>query len=295
MAPKTDFVQYDIRLSPANMFLVENARTAGVGNTFRLDTMGISAKQTLNSDNPYSIIDKKNINMISRGGVVEPYSGPFEIQCPDLFKQFRPVKLPWSSEDIVVLSNGMCGSTCAMTSRAMREKLKIKFYTYGGFNGGRPFQPTAFEGGSVLKLEKILASTREILAIAKKKNVKPPKGVALPQGFVKPVEFSQMLLWESYSSHEGNVTTPDEFVFHPADGHVVVRDPSDLVSVYKKLAKMVGAKRRTSLKNGESVDESSGDSYGLFGLEEDREGEKMDEVGEGISSRSRWLRRRAGP
>ncbi|KAI8848947.1 hypothetical protein BC829DRAFT_489736 [Chytridium lagenaria] len=240
LVPSADFVRFDIRLSEANAFLMKYAKAIPIkeSNVFTLDSSFIETTQTLKSKDPYSILLKNNTNQIKRGTITETFSGPFHIGCAEVDAIFGSLKVPWKTSDIVVVGNGLCGSTCAMTGRALREQGKIKFYTYGGYNGGKPFQPTAFEGGSVLQLGAILDSTRAIRKVMVKEKA------------------------TSYSSHGGNVKTPDEYIKHPADGHVVVKDVTDLATIWQRVAAIMKkpVKQRVNEEDGWDEGDVGGDS-----------------------------------
>ncbi|KAJ3113699.1 hypothetical protein HDU96_003064 [Phlyctochytrium bullatum] len=239
--PTARFPRFDIRLSKEHFFLLSVGKNVPQ-NSFNLLAGSVNTTRTLGEASPVSIIDKKYINFISRGGVVEPYSGPFEFNPIDEEKFFDH---PWQSKDFAVLTNGLCGSTCGLLSRALRNSAKVKHFVYGGFTR-RAFQPSAFEAGNVITLSKLIASTTDVLDYAKKNRIPVPPGALFPQPFPLPVEDSQMLMWESYSSHGGNVATPDEYIYTPSDGYIQVERPAEIVTVYEKLAKML-------VKNGDGL------------------------------------------
>ncbi|KAJ3203100.1 hypothetical protein HDU67_010393 [Dinochytrium kinnereticum] len=146
-----------------------------------------------------------------------------------------------------------------MTVRSLRKEFGVRDFVYGGFHSGegesdvKAFQATTFEGGSVLEFETILKSVQEIQNLTSHhdeaegllnatdpspQRLSPPPTLTLPQPFPLPVA-GQMLHWESYSTHGGNVTTPDEFVRRAADAHLFVEDPTDVVAVWRAASEML--------------------------------------------------------
>ncbi|KAJ3101937.1 hypothetical protein HDU96_009810 [Phlyctochytrium bullatum] len=237
--PEAKFPRFDMRLSKEMSFLLTVGKNIN-GSLFNLKSEVntiINTTRTLDSDDPYSMLDKKSINMISRGGVREPYTGPFELNPTTMPKFFEH---PWRAKDIIFLSNGLCGSTCALLSRALRNSAKVRHYVYGGFSR-KPFQPSSYEGGRVNQLSKLLNATTEVLEYAKAHRIPIPADAVFPKPFKLPVEDSQILMSVSYSTHGGNVATPDEFVYHPADGYVQVERPAEIVTVWRELARMLAA------------------------------------------------------
>ncbi|KAJ3118284.1 hypothetical protein HDU96_002722 [Phlyctochytrium bullatum] len=279
LGPKSTFIKFDIRLSPSNLYLLDAGMSpllnVSDANAFNLLAGTTPASAAILKSNPTAnssaILAPEAVHKIKRAGVEEYYSGEFEINCSEIDEAFAKVapKLErgWAPKHMAVLSNGFCGSTCAMTVRAMRtfdgagEGNRVRAFVYGGFpspDTGKfePFQATTFEGGSVLDFARILQDVDEIrnrtraydaAVEAKKANgteeegrkyAPPPEGLVLPVPFPMPVA-GQILHWESFSTHGGDLTTPDEFVKQRADGHIHVEDPTDVMAVWKSLAKVM--------------------------------------------------------
>ncbi|KAJ3114737.1 hypothetical protein HDU96_001736 [Phlyctochytrium bullatum] len=258
------YPRFDIRLSKEQYFLL----TVGKNIKDNLFNFGGNATRTLGARDPNAVFDKKNINIITRGGVREPYSAPFEFNPLEIPKIFNHT---WKAKDFAVLSDGTCGSTCGLLSRALRNSAKVNHYVYGGFTR-KPFQPSAFEAGNVISLNKLIAGTAEVLQYARTKRIAPPQDALFPQPFPLPVEDSQMLMWESYSSHGGNVSTPDEYIYTPADYYIQVERPAEIVTVWEKLAEKLvkygdqippPATSRVAEETSEKVDGVFSDRWGV--------------------------------
>ncbi|KAI9346733.1 hypothetical protein DFJ73DRAFT_463258 [Zopfochytrium polystomum] len=175
---------------------------------------------------------------VVRGGKSGQYSNRFiEASCSDFKKAikdssaFPQLKSGWGPQNIALLSNGLCGSTCAAVTRTLREQFnnKIRTYTYGGASA-TPFQPTSFAGGCVAHFSTLLAGAQR--AYMANNNTAVPGG---PLPFTLPVDGS-IPFWESYSILS-NTDVPVEFVKQPSEEWLEkVVDPTDAVSVWQAAA-----------------------------------------------------------
>ncbi|KAJ3104067.1 hypothetical protein HDU96_009062 [Phlyctochytrium bullatum] len=269
------FVQYDVRMGPENRWLMEHASVwEDAGNVFWLDgqvlpvaaaegdgaagALGATTSTTSVGATRAVLAGTRNVTrawpsderrMHAAGTLEEPVTGRFRIDCKsfDYLMQRFP-RLPrgvFDPANVVILTNGFCGSTCGEGVRSLRRQFGVKTVVYGGGAGaGEPFQPTTFEGGSVLQFSQVLASTTGIVGTLQQRSMpattgavgirrrqleplvedpvttasSPSYGVApssllLPQPFPQPV-VGQVLHWQSYTdfiaptSDFSNVTGP---------------------------------------------------------------------------------------
>ncbi|CAG8587341.1 22886_t:CDS:2, partial [Gigaspora rosea] len=89
-------------------------------------------------------------NYIKRGGKTSSYSRKFGIKLDSdelkLIKNNK--KLPWTKNNIIILTNGYCGSACAQLSQYLAEIGEYRTVTVGGFyNTSLSF--ASFTGGEV--------------------------------------------------------------------------------------------------------------------------------------------------
>ncbi|KAJ3323529.1 hypothetical protein HDU76_013624 [Blyttiomyces sp. JEL0837] len=164
-----------------------------------------------------------------RGGVGGRYSNLFEFgECQMLLESVRSqdAEQLWDAQNISIVSNGLCGSTCAAMVRILRDQLQIRAFTYGGLTGQLPFQPTSFEGGLVATY-KDLRDTKSIPLIARQ---------YLPLAPIFPMK-GTIPFWESYGNKSNNI--PMEWLPHPADAHLIdIIDTTDPVSVWTSAAQL---------------------------------------------------------
>ncbi|KAF9974488.1 hypothetical protein BGZ73_002084 [Actinomortierella ambigua] len=61
---------------------------------------------------------------------------------------------PWDAEDILIFSDGLCGSACATFTNQLVQKNNVRSVVYGGNPASnRPFSFSSFPGGQVLRAE----------------------------------------------------------------------------------------------------------------------------------------------
>ncbi|KAJ3214040.1 hypothetical protein HDU67_002134 [Dinochytrium kinnereticum] len=239
------FVQYDIRLTDTLSYLVENSfsyvnRT--IPNPFQLNGNVIPDGSTSTAQAVSTLISKAKTS--TRGGVTEKYSGRFDIDClaiEDAFKTLLPQLTDggWNPANVAIISNGFCGSTCGESVRSLRAQYGVKTFVYGGYNG-KPFQPTAFEGGSVLDYDRVLDAFGKISLLSSKNPPKP-----LPSSFAMPAR-GNLLFWQSYSNKSQDI--PDEWIDSPADEFIAVSDSTEVVEVWNAVAAKMPTIKQPPLK-----------------------------------------------
>jgi hypothetical protein len=74
---------------------------------------------------------------------------------------------PFKSEDIVILQDGFCGSTCAIFSELMREQGKVQTIAFGGRPRNEPMQGVGGSKGSqVLSFDDLYAFAERTIMVA---------------------------------------------------------------------------------------------------------------------------------
>jgi len=90
-----------------------------------------------------------------RGGSISRYSKPFEFDCSDLTSNFSlPEDLPvwFEPERILMLTDGLCGSTCSTFLSHMQENNKARVAGVGGLKY-QALQSQSFAGGFVTNVD----------------------------------------------------------------------------------------------------------------------------------------------
>ncbi|KAJ3112151.1 hypothetical protein HDU96_004885 [Phlyctochytrium bullatum] len=251
------FVQYDVRLTPTSRYLLQNAdryvnKTAP--NPFIMNDQVIPDGASVSANAINSLLS--NTKTYTRGGVTEPFSQKFDIDCADvsaLFAKFPQLTSGgWNPANVAVLTNGFCGSTCGEVVRSLRSQYGVKVYVYGGTTG-TAFQPTSFEGGSVLDFDGVLDA---FVKIPRLSGVAPPNGTLTGTSFPVPAR-GQVLFWESYSPARKS-DTPDEWIVDPADAWISVADGAEVVEAWGKVAALMPTTKMAPLKKSAAVGRSAG-------------------------------------
>eukprot|EP00823_Brevimastigomonas_motovehiculus_P004094 TRINITY_DN2615_c0_g2_i1.p1 TRINITY_DN2615_c0_g2~~TRINITY_DN2615_c0_g2_i1.p1 ORF type:complete len:839 (-),score=223.05 TRINITY_DN2615_c0_g2_i1:208-2682(-) len=144
----------------------------------------------------------------TRGGVSQAYSVPLHESCEWEFAQWLApgtVFPGFSADDILLISDGLCGSTCAVFSSFVQMSGLAKTLVMGGFHEDRLAQFFAFPGGEV-------EDVTFIRGAAEKFNY---TGDLLPPALPQADSLFRFAIREVYPWN-GNTVTPLEFVFVPS-------------------------------------------------------------------------------
>lgn len=147
---------------------------------------------------------------LTRNNRTSPYSQRVHDECMlDFWMWPQPQHhLPYKADQIMILTHGFCGSTCAVFSKHLSELEEARSVTIGGLPD-RPQSIASFPGGQVFTLDALL-STLSALNMS--------TDPAAPKPFPISATFS-FTLREIYSWSQGKEQTPLDFVFEPSDFH----------------------------------------------------------------------------
>ncbi|KAJ3116054.1 hypothetical protein HDU96_010520 [Phlyctochytrium bullatum] len=232
--PNVQPQQFDMRLSPSSEYHLRNSANLAPNPLGDVSSLfDISAFRSVDASRS-SILEPGQ--KITRGGVEGKYTNRFYFDGCANFTKGVLASIPklnkgWKGENMVVLSDGICGSACAETVRRLRDQFKVRSVVYGG-RTSKPFQPTAFEGGAVFSFDEILGDSLRIVKASPEK----PSGFEPPQSFFLAAQGS-IPYWESYSGVGPRPDDPEEWVPEPAERLVRVVDPMDKVALWSEVAK----------------------------------------------------------
>ncbi|KAF0518639.1 peptidase s41 family protein [Gigaspora margarita] len=135
------FFDYDLRVTDSIRFALEN------GILFNINETAFSSIKTKFQN----INDFIGNNSYSRGNVMGRYSNKF---VPDILSlltnfiaQYLRIPLPWKSKDIIILTNGVCGSACALIARHAVENNNVSTVAVGGLVNSTNLSYSSFPGG----------------------------------------------------------------------------------------------------------------------------------------------------
>ncbi|KAJ3096987.1 hypothetical protein HDU97_005348 [Phlyctochytrium planicorne] len=175
------------------------AKFFGEGN----DQLGL-----INSTDSTDILE--NTYKKTRGGIQSEFSGFFDVLCSPMGvtnTEVPALNVGWSPENILLLGDGYCGSSCAVMVRALRDGAKVKSMVFGG-SSKKPFTPSSFEGGIVSAFTKFTARSLQ---------VDPLDNINLPRPFKLPVD-GQIPVTEGFSIlGKYGLDYPVEWVPQPAE------------------------------------------------------------------------------
>ncbi|KAJ3030729.1 UNVERIFIED_CONTAM: hypothetical protein HDU68_007940 [Siphonaria sp. JEL0065] len=155
-----------------------------------------------------------------------------------------PLKKGWAPKDVLLVSNGVCGSTCAQFSTLLRNQVGVRVVTYGGgykrSAGDNNFDPTAFAAGDILPfsaiLEEFQAADPAIFTSPQNftLSAQDPEDSILPRPFKFPINpAGQMPLLTSYTPMPAHQPIPIEWVIDPSEFFLENVNLGDPVSVWK--------------------------------------------------------------
>ncbi|KAJ3027614.1 UNVERIFIED_CONTAM: hypothetical protein HDU68_003487 [Siphonaria sp. JEL0065] len=164
--------------------------------------------------------------------------------CPPM--PASPLAGNWKAKDVLIASNGLCGSTCAQFTTLLRDQVGVRAVTYGGGKkrsaGTKPFDPTAFAAGDVLKFS-FLYDTFSALPPSEFTNHKTvltaqdPEDHVLPLPFKFPIAAGSQMPFMTATSAKPKVANslPIEYYIDQAEFHLYDIDVSDATTVWASI------------------------------------------------------------
>jgi hypothetical protein len=250
-----DFLTFETLYTPAKAYL-ENVFTAESSSgqssvhqdayalTFMTNPVSLEVVNTTSQLYTYGRRE-------SRGNGQTLYSSRFQYAVNETLteKQLPTVSLKrgWSSQNILILSNGICGSTCGQFVRTLRDSIGVKSYTYGSPTRVA-FQPTAFEAGAVMKAESIIPNASFVQSLSASVST-----ASFPRPFPLAVS-SSMAWWAAFNTHASPPTVPLEYFKSVSDGYIEVSNPLDAFEVWGKAAALMkGVSSEPSVGNLQAI------------------------------------------
>ncbi|CAG8658779.1 11939_t:CDS:2 [Acaulospora morrowiae] len=126
-------------------------------------------------------------------------------------------KLPWKPSDMIILTNGFCGSSCALTTNFLYEIGQISTVAVGGFYD-KPLSFALFASGGVIPTNELIANLQNLGF----------KRSTDPSFYNIKVSFAQFTHVETYSIINPNEIL--EFTFRPAN-HRLYYDKDNLRNI----------------------------------------------------------------
>ncbi|KAF0559374.1 peptidase s41 family protein [Gigaspora margarita] len=152
----------DIKINNITTFLINQADKLN----FKLADIDPKVTLSYTTDVPFKNADEYiGNNQYTRGGVTTRYSSLFnEIYSNSSLLNFTTSwKFPWSNKDVIILTNGACGSSCAQTTQYLAEQANFATVSVGGFfNYNMSY--SSYPGGSVISVDDFYTNVHYIIA-----------------------------------------------------------------------------------------------------------------------------------
>ncbi|CAG8595882.1 7931_t:CDS:2, partial [Acaulospora colombiana] len=124
---------------------------------------------TENNQNFTSIQQFFGNNLFTRGGVQDSYSSKFFLNLESTLREIlvevqgpNAPPLNWTRDNIIILTNGFCGSACANLAQLLVEKKQIKTVAVGGLLSQEQLSYSSFLGGFVFTSDWIFATLNQV-------------------------------------------------------------------------------------------------------------------------------------
>eukprot|EP01122_Echinamoeba_exundans_P006460 TRINITY_DN1823_c0_g1_i1.p2 TRINITY_DN1823_c0_g1~~TRINITY_DN1823_c0_g1_i1.p2 ORF type:complete len:490 (-),score=160.92 TRINITY_DN1823_c0_g1_i1:57-1526(-) len=160
-----------------------------------------------------------NARLLTRGGATSNYSQPVHHAC-----KYKDYPTDWVFKKVLVVTDGLCGSTCAVVSTHLADLDHVDTLVVGGIHGQKQ-QYFSFPGGQVMGYSTLLQYGQALGLLNS-----PLMPRAFPNGAQQSFTFLEIYPWTILNSEDASVkraaaaslddprlTTPLEFVFDPAD------------------------------------------------------------------------------
>jgi hypothetical protein len=149
----------------------------------------------------------------TRGGKTSQYTDQCVLDCNNIYNAIPGTgKNMFRPEDVAILSDGNCGSTCALLTNALVENFNVTTFGYGGLST-IPMSFSSFAGGQVFSMDDLIDRSESIASVKE----------FLPKKFVRQSSLS-FTLREVYSKSMPEL--PLEWTYLPT--RVRIPNRSDL-------------------------------------------------------------------
>ncbi|GBC06525.1 hypothetical protein RclHR1_00690015 [Rhizophagus clarus] len=179
-----------------------------------------------------------------RGGTPTKYTTKFVNRYSERLGTFIELvsgnffnKYEWKNKDMIILTNGLCGSACASISQRMAIKHNVSTVAIGGYKDTQ-LSYASFPGGQIIKFDDFLEDLDGIGLLQNKTLVDL---IPLPFEINAKFSFTLREAYDVVNKYDLNQEDVLEFIFKPAEyriyyDEITARDPSVL---WLKVAKLL--------------------------------------------------------
>ncbi|KAI8917520.1 hypothetical protein DFJ77DRAFT_456725 [Powellomyces hirtus] len=158
---------------------------------------------------PYTSRYSNLINIVD-GGAMFNQELPHNVWAATGIK--KPTEPMWDPKNVMLLTNGFCGSTCAHAARVAVDHVGIRSTVKGGTAGSKPFPFSAFPGGNVVDIEQIFSDPTKI---------DMANDPLTPQPFDANIALFRVNAGVGYSAR---TDLPAEYAYKPADCRIDITE-----------------------------------------------------------------------
>ncbi|CAB4488424.1 unnamed protein product [Rhizophagus irregularis] len=236
-----DFIDASLIPPLVNISSKESIARWAAETAYSVTTIGspfdiFSYKNPAINDHFHTVKEFIGNNTYLRGGTFTQYTSKFVNRYSERLNLFIELlsgnffnKYEWKSEDMIILTDGYCGSSCSSIAQRMAIKNNVSTVAVGGYKD-TPLSYSSFPGGQVLEFEELIAEL-DVVGLLQNETladlIPPPFSIRVIFGFT---------LKEAYDVvNKDNVNQEDvlEFVYKPAEhrfyhDEISARDPSVL-------------------------------------------------------------------
>ncbi|CAG8628254.1 12966_t:CDS:2 [Gigaspora margarita] len=234
--PSFDF---DIRISKQmRLVITEQYKLLTSNNIY--DIQGyVDAKTYANFTSAEDFIGN---NVYERGGIKDNYSNKYVDgvginSMRKIIQTNLTTPLPWNPEDFIILTNGLCGSSCSLITEHAAEFSNISTVAIGGLACNKLLSYSSFTGGTVVNATQTFNSLGELGLL---------NNTSMPKPFPLTGMTSNYAIKEVYSK-----LNPDDildFTFKPADFRLFYDEKNvrNFSILWSQAAALIGSKSKTN-------------------------------------------------
>ncbi|CAG8672503.1 15832_t:CDS:2, partial [Dentiscutata heterogama] len=151
--PNIQSFPLDMKVNNISMPFIEEVSKlkSQVGSLFHYKTF-ISTGKSFNS-----VMDFIGNNTYTRGGIQLKFTSKAFLNDTSIYggtlELSTPPKLPWTEKDIIILTNGLCESSCSIITQRLAE-INVPTISVGGFPNTQ-FSFASFSGGASFSTDSI--------------------------------------------------------------------------------------------------------------------------------------------
>ncbi|CAB4397423.1 unnamed protein product [Rhizophagus irregularis] len=162
-----DFVDTSLILPLVNISSKESIARWAAETAYRVTTINsdfdiFSYKNPATNDHFHTVEEFIGNNTYLRGGTSTRYTSKFVNRYSERLSIFIQLlsgnffnKYEWKSDDMIILTDGVCGSSCSLIAQRMALNNNVSTVAVGGYKD-TPLSYSSFPAGQVLKFEELI-------------------------------------------------------------------------------------------------------------------------------------------